>query len=93
MQADIRNFNSGVAKILRTIFLNWKPMTPQEFLENLASAKTDSEKIVVFARYLDTTALDNATSSRWRNLSYSNEIQMSLNNVAFHLEELAESEE
>ncbi len=65
-------------------------MTPQEFLENLASATTDSEKLIVFARYLDTTALDNATSRRWKSLSYSNEIQMSLNNLAFHLEELAE---
>ncbi len=66
-------------------------MTPQEFLENLASAKTDSERLIVFARYLDTTALDNATSRRWKSLSYSSEIQMSLNNLAFHLEELAEA--
>jgi hypothetical protein len=65
-------------------------MTPQEFLENLAEATTDSEKLVVFARYLDTTALENATTKRWKSLAYSNEIQMSLNNVAFHLEELAE---
>ncbi|MEA5569664.1 hypothetical protein [Calothrix sp. UHCC 0171] len=66
-------------------------MTPQEFLEDLASATTDSEKLMVFARYLDTTALDNATSRRWRSLSYSDEIQLSLNNIAFHLERLAES--
>jgi hypothetical protein len=65
-------------------------MTPQEFSENLANSKTDSERLIVFARYLDTTALDNATTSRWRSLAYSNEIQMSLNNVAFHLEALAE---
>jgi hypothetical protein len=65
-------------------------MTPQEFLENLAEATTDSEKLVVFARYLDTTALENATTKRWKSLAYSNEIQMSLNNVSFHLEELAE---
>jgi hypothetical protein len=66
-------------------------MTPQEFLENLALAETDSEKLIVFARYLDTTALDNATTSKWRRLSYSNEIQMSLNNLAFHLEALADN--
>jgi hypothetical protein len=66
-------------------------MTPQEFLETLATAETDSQKLVVFARYLDTTALDNATSPRWRSISYSNEIQMALNNLAFHLEELAEA--
>jgi hypothetical protein len=65
-------------------------MTPQEFLEKLAEATTDSEKLVVFAGYLDTTALENATTKRWKSLAYSNEIQMSLNNVAFHLEELAE---
>ena len=66
-------------------------MTPQEFLEDLALANTDSQRLVVFARYLDTTALDNATTRRWRSLSYSNEIQMSLNNLAFHLEALAEA--
>jgi hypothetical protein len=65
-------------------------MTPQEFSENLANSKTDAERLIVFARYLDTTALDNATTKRWRSLAYSNEIQMSLNNLAFHLEELAE---
>uniref|UniRef100_UPI00268B1BBB hypothetical protein n=1 Tax=Hassallia byssoidea TaxID=482630 RepID=UPI00268B1BBB len=51
-------------------------MTPQEFLEDLALAETDSQRLVVFARYLDTTALDNATTRRWRSLSYSNEIQI-----------------
>ncbi|MGI8503241.1 MAG: hypothetical protein ACR2LR_19235 [Hassallia sp.] len=51
-------------------------MTSQEFLDNLALAETDSERLVVFARYLDTTALDNATTRRWRSLSYSNEIQI-----------------
>lgn len=51
-------------------------MTSQEFLDNLALAETDSERLVVFARYLDTTALDNATTKRWRSLSYSNEIQI-----------------
>ncbi|MEM6402134.1 MAG: hypothetical protein AAF757_18195 [Cyanobacteria bacterium P01_D01_bin.116] len=66
-------------------------MTPQEFLESLASAETDSQKLLVFARYLDSTALDNATTRMWRKLSYSNEIEMSLNNVAFHLEALAET--
>ncbi len=64
-------------------------MTPQEFLESLALAETDSQRLVIFARYLDTTALDNATTGRWRSLSYSNEIEMSLNNLAFHLEALA----
>ncbi|WGV27525.1 hypothetical protein [Halotia branconii] len=67
-------------------------MTPQEFLENLATAQTDPEKLVVFARYLDTTAMDNATSPKWRSISYSSEIQLALNNVAFHLEALAETE-
>ncbi|MEM7579633.1 MAG: hypothetical protein AAF316_07220 [Cyanobacteria bacterium P01_A01_bin.80] len=67
-------------------------MTPQEFLESLAVAKTDSQKLLVLARYLDTTALDNATTRLWRKLSYSNEIEMSLRNVAFHLEALAETE-
>jgi hypothetical protein len=66
-------------------------MTPQEFLTNLAEATTDSEKLVVFAEYLDTTALENATTKRWKSLPYSNEIQMSLKNVAFHLEALAET--
>lgn len=66
-------------------------MTPQEFLKDLALAETDSQRLVVFARYLDTTALDNATTRRWRSLSYSGEIQMSLNNLAFHLEALAEA--
>ncbi len=66
-------------------------MTPQEFLESLALAQTDSQRLLIFAQYLDTTALDNATTRMWRKLSYSNEIEMSLNNVAFHLEALAES--
>ncbi len=66
-------------------------MAPQEFLESLAEAKTDSERLVVFARYLDSTALDNATTRMWRKLSYSNEIEMSLKNVSFHLEALAEA--
>ncbi len=66
-------------------------MTPQEFLESLALAETDSQRLVVFARYLDSTALDNATTRMWRKLSYSDEIEMSLNNVAFHLEALAEA--
>ena len=66
-------------------------MTPQEFLENLATAATDTEKLIVFAQYLDTTALDNATTPRWRRIGYSNEIQMALKNVAFHLEALAEA--
>jgi hypothetical protein len=65
-------------------------MTPQEFLENLATADTDSEKLVVFARYLDTTALDHATTPRWKSLAYSTEIKFALNNLAFHLEALAE---
>ncbi|AKG24182.1 hypothetical protein [Calothrix sp. 336/3] len=67
-------------------------MTSQEFLENLASAETDSAKLIVFARYLDTTAMDNATSPRWRSIAYSTEIQLALNNLAFHLEALAEVE-
>ncbi|MEL6457648.1 MAG: hypothetical protein AAFX46_21020, partial [Cyanobacteria bacterium J06636_27] len=66
-------------------------MTPQEFLESLAQAETDSQRLIVFAQYLDSTALDNATTKMWRRLSYSNEIEMSLNNVAFHLEALAET--
>ena len=65
-------------------------MTPQEFLESLSQAETDSQRLLVFAQYLDSTALDNATTKMWRRLSYSNEIEMSLNNVAFHLEALAE---
>ncbi len=67
-------------------------MTPQEFLESLALAETDSQRLMIFARYLDTTALDNATTRMWRRLSYSNEIEMSLNNLAFHFEALAEAE-
>ena len=67
-------------------------MTPQQFLETLALAKTDSQRLMVFARYLDSTALDNATTKMWRKLSYSDEIEMSLNNVAFHLEALAQTE-
>ena len=67
-------------------------MAPQEFLESLAQAQTDSQKLVIVAKYLDSTALDNATTRMWRKLSYSNEIEMSLKNVAFHLEELAEAE-
>ncbi|MCJ8280148.1 MAG: hypothetical protein MJK14_09605 [Rivularia sp. ALOHA_DT_140] len=63
-------------------------MTPQEFLESLAQAETDSQRLLVFAKYLDSTALDNATTRMWRRLSYSDEIQMSLNNLAFHLEAL-----
>ena len=66
-------------------------MTPQEFLESLSLAETDSQRLVIFARYLDSTALDNATTRLWRRLSYSNEIEMSLNNLAFHLEQLAET--
>ncbi|MGB6298195.1 MAG: hypothetical protein WBF90_18695 [Rivularia sp. (in: cyanobacteria)] len=66
-------------------------MAPQEFLESLAQAETDSQRLVVFAQYLDSTALDNATTRMWRKLSYSGEIEMSLKNVAFHLEELAEA--
>lgn len=66
-------------------------MTPQEFLESLRQAKTDSQRLMVFAQYLDSTALDNATTKMWRKLTYSNEIEMSLNNVAFHLEALAET--
>jgi hypothetical protein len=77
--------------ILMPTRIEQKPMTPQEFLNDLADATTDSQRLLVFARYLDTTALDNATSRRWRTLSYSNEIQMSLNNLAFHLESLTES--
>jgi hypothetical protein len=67
-------------------------MTSQEFLDNLATAETDSERLIVFARYLDTTALDNATTPRWRTVFYSAEIQLALNNLAFHLEGLAEAE-
>ena len=66
-------------------------MTPQDFLDNFASAQTDSQRFKVIAEYLETTALDNATTRLWRKLSYSNEIEMSLKNLAFHLEELAEA--
>ncbi|TAF07282.1 MAG: hypothetical protein EAZ77_10355 [Nostocales cyanobacterium] len=66
-------------------------MTPQEFLENLAIAATDSEKLLVLARYLDTTALDHATTPRWRSIAYGTEIQFALNNLAFHLEILADT--
>lgn len=66
-------------------------MTPQDFVESLALAETDSQRLVIFAQYLDSTALDNATTRMWRRLSYSNEIEMSLKNVAFHLEELAQT--
>ncbi|TAE53575.1 MAG: hypothetical protein EAZ76_14735 [Nostocales cyanobacterium] len=65
-------------------------MTPEEFLTDLATANTDSEKLMVFARYIDTTALDHATTPRWKSLPYSMEIQFALNNLAFHLEALAE---
>ncbi|MCG6135320.1 MAG: hypothetical protein MET45_11745 [Nostoc sp. LLA-1] len=65
-------------------------MTPQEFLENLATAGTDPEKLMVVAQYLETTAMDNATTPRWRSIPYSSEIEMALNNLAFHLEALAE---
>lgn len=67
-------------------------MAPQEFLESLAQAQTDSQRLVIIAQYLDSTALDNATTRMWRKLSYSGEIEMSLKNVAFHLEELAEAQ-
>lgn len=67
-------------------------MAPQEFLESLAQAQTDSQRLVIIAQYLDSTALDNATTRMWRKLSYSDEIEMSLKNVAFHLEELAEAQ-
>jgi hypothetical protein len=67
-------------------------MTPQEFLDSFAKANTDSEKLVVFAEYLNTTALDHATTPRWKSLPYSMEIQFALNNVAFHLEALAEGD-
>ncbi|AFY57176.1 hypothetical protein Riv7116_4763 [Rivularia sp. PCC 7116] len=66
-------------------------MTPQDFLDSLASAQTDSQRLAIFAQYLDTTALDNATTRMWRKLSYSGEIEMSLKNLAFHLEELSET--
>ena len=77
---------------MRLLFFPDKSMTPQEFLVKLATAATDPEKLIVFAEYLDTTALDHATAPRWRSLSYSNEIEMALKNVAFHLEALAEAE-
>ncbi|MEA5580509.1 hypothetical protein VB620_04025 [Nodularia harveyana UHCC-0300] len=67
-------------------------MTPQEFLENLATATTDPEKLKVVAEYLETTAMDNATTPKWRRIPYSSEIEMALNNLAFHLEGLAEME-
>lgn len=65
-------------------------MTPEEFLESLALAETDSQRLLVFAQYLDSTALDNATTKLWRRLSYSDEIELSLKNVSFHLEALAQ---
>lgn len=77
---------------MRLLLFFGKSMTPQEFLENLATATTDPEKLVIFAKYLDTNALDHATTPRWRSLAYSNEIEMALKNVAFHLEALAEAE-
>jgi hypothetical protein len=89
--SSYRHSINEILTLLRSKAGASKLMTPQEFLENLALAETDSEKLIVFARYLDTTALDNATTSKWRRLSYSNEIQMSLNNLAFHLEALADS--
>lgn len=67
-------------------------MTPQEFLDNFAKANTDAEKLCVFADYLNTTALDHATTPKWKSLPYSMEIQFALNNVAFHLEALAEGD-
>ncbi|RUS98953.1 hypothetical protein DSM107003_09720 [Trichormus variabilis SAG 1403-4b] len=76
--------------IFSDVYTICEPMTPQEFLENLATAVTDSEKLIVFARYLDTTALDHATTPRWRSIPHSTEIQFALNNLAFHLEALAE---
>jgi hypothetical protein len=66
-------------------------MSPQEFLEKLATASTDGEKLMVVAEYLETTALDHATTPKWRNIPYSSEIQMALVNLAFHLEALAEA--
>ncbi|MDH6059040.1 hypothetical protein NWP17_01035 [Chrysosporum bergii ANA360D] len=65
-------------------------MTPEEFLENLATAATDPEKLIVVAQYLETTAMDNATTPKWRRIPYSSEIEMALINLAFHLETLAE---
>jgi hypothetical protein len=65
-------------------------MTPQEFLNNLAAASTDPEKLMVVAQYLETTAMDNATTPKWRRIAYSSEIEMALSNLAFHLEALAE---
>jgi hypothetical protein len=66
-------------------------MSPQEFLENLATVSTDGEKLMVVAEYLETTALDYATTPKWRKLPYSSEIEMALVNLAFHLEALAEA--
>ncbi|HYW20053.1 hypothetical protein [Nodularia sphaerocarpa] len=66
-------------------------MTSQEFLEHLATAATDPEKLMVVAEYLETTAMDNATTPRWRSIPYSSEIEMALKNLAFHLEGLAET--
>jgi hypothetical protein len=66
-------------------------MSPQEFLENLATASTDGEKLMVVAQYLETTAMDNATTPKWRKVPYSSEIEMALVNLAFHLEALAEA--
>jgi hypothetical protein len=39
---------------------------------------------------IDTTALDHATTPKWRSIPHSTEIQFALNNVAFHIEALAE---
>ncbi|MEA5513235.1 hypothetical protein [Nodularia sp. UHCC 0506] len=66
-------------------------MTSQEFLESLATATTDPEKLMVVAEYLETTAMDNATTPRWRSIPYSSEIDMALKNLAFHLAGLAET--
>jgi hypothetical protein len=81
-----------IDRFMRLLFFPGKSMTPQEFLAKLATAPTDPEKLVIFAEYLDTNALDYATTPKWRSLSYSNEIEMALKNVAFHLEALAEVE-
>ncbi|MDK2410454.1 hypothetical protein QHH03_14915 [Aphanizomenon sp. 202] len=43
---------------MRLLFFPGKSMTPQEFLAKLATAPTDPEKLVIFAEYLDTNALD-----------------------------------
>ena len=66
-------------------------MTPQDFLDSLAAAQTDAQSLAIFAQYLDSTALDIATTRMWRRRSYSGEIEMSLKNLAFHLEELSET--